>query len=477
LLLASCFFFLLCSPSGAGKTSLLNILSGRKKASSGTVYVDNQISSSEGIFSVSAYVQQDDCILATSTVREAIVMSALLRLPQDMEHEKKLEKADEMIELFALTKCQDTYIGNPASNFIGVSGGERKRCAIAALCVTNPDILFLDEPTSGLDSFIAFTVLKILKRLNSQGVTVVTTLHQPSSDIFSLFDDLHLLVGGRTVYYGPSDDSVPYFAALGYPCPKHSNPADFFFMHVLTEGDESKKATFDQAQRTQALGNSWDDSKENAASTSCIKKSLTKDVFATNKGAMGNRSSNVAALKLLFKRSFNEATRNPMRVKAQCFQALAFSFIVGSIWFGLGNNQQSIQDRNGVLFFMSANGMMSSLMGVLSTFGNERETFTRDYENGLYAVGPYFLAKILCDAPFYTIFPLMSSSIMYWTVGFQNEFGKYFRSMILMILLNYCGSSLGLIIASIFSYIAVALMVAPLIMMPLMMFSGFFLNT
>jgi hypothetical protein len=103
--------------------------------------------------------------------------------------------------------------------------------------------------------------------------------------------------------------------------------------------------------------------------------------------------------KLLYSRSWKEAIRNPMRVRAQFGQAVFFSLIVATIWWQVGNDQTGIQDRNGVLFFIAMNGLMSSLMGVLSTFGNERGTFVRDFENGLYCVGPYFLGKVACDGP------------------------------------------------------------------------------
>ena len=96
--------------------------------------------------------------------------------------------------------------------------------------VSNPSVLFLDEPTSGLDSFIAFSVMRVLKRLCERGVTVVSTIHQPSSDTFTLFDDLLLLSEGHVCYHGPAAKAVGYFGKQGYKCPAHSNPADYFFM-------------------------------------------------------------------------------------------------------------------------------------------------------------------------------------------------------------------------------------------------------
>ena len=459
-------------PSGAGKTSLLNILSGRIEPSKGTLYVDRKpLENPAMIQVVSAYVQQDDCMLATQTVRETIEMSALLRLPSTWSLKAKLDRAQECIELFSLNKCADTYIGAPASKIIGVSGGERKRVSIAMMCVAQPRILFLDEPTSGLDSFIAFSVIKIMKKLCQMGVTVLTTIHQPSSDIFELFDDLMLIQSGNIVYHGPCKDSVAHFSSIGFKCPEQHNPADYFFMHVLTCGDDEEKARikFSQNERTAALVEGWGKVKD-------VRPAVINETDSYVLPAAESTSSAYEQFSLLFRRSWREATRNPMRVRAQFGQSMVFAFIIATIWWDLATTQDGIQDRNGVIFFMSANGMMSSIMGVLSTFGNERETFIRDYENNLYGVGPYFVAKVMCDAPFYLTIPGIGATLMFFTVGFQLTFSNYINTVLIMILLNYTGMSMGLILASIFSDIAVALLIAPLIIMPLMMFSGFFLN-
>ena len=110
----------------------------------------------------------------------------------------------------------------------GLSGGERKRTAIAVELITNPNMIFLDEPTSGLDSFTAFRIVKILNRLSEQGKTVLATIHQPSSDIFSLFDRLVFLSDGYCIYQGPANVSTLHFKKFGVECPRFANPSDFF---------------------------------------------------------------------------------------------------------------------------------------------------------------------------------------------------------------------------------------------------------
>jgi ATP-binding cassette subfamily G (WHITE) protein 1 len=101
--------------------------------------------------------------------------------------------------------------------------------------ITSPSILFLDEPTSGLDSYAAFTVINILKDLALSGCTVLCTIHQPSSEVFHLFDRVLLLSEGRSLYDGPVDGLCPHLDRLGHPAPPETNPADhvMFLMQTL----------------------------------------------------------------------------------------------------------------------------------------------------------------------------------------------------------------------------------------------------
>ncbi|KAL7750113.1 hypothetical protein RI367_004628 [Sorochytrium milnesiophthora] len=219
--------------SGAGKTSLLNALADQTKMSriNGSLLINEKPTTSSVMRKVSAFVHQDDVVLGTMTVQEAIEMSAALRLPSSWTHAQKQGKVEEAIAMLDLDKCRNTPLGTATEK--GVSGGERKRACIAMELITDPSIIYLDEPTSGLDTNTALSVVRLLKDLAESGRTVIATLHQPSSAIFRLIDDLCILSHGEMMYFGPASESVAYFARLGYPCPRYSNPADYFFMSIL----------------------------------------------------------------------------------------------------------------------------------------------------------------------------------------------------------------------------------------------------
>ena len=134
----------------------------------------------KGFAAFSAYVQQDDILFQTMTVRECLEFAAKLKLKGS--YESKIKRVDDIITELRLNKCQNTKIGGPLVK--GVSGGERKRTSIGVELITDPTLIFLDEPTTGLDSFTATSVMETLKELAMSGRTIISTIHQPNSDIF-----------------------------------------------------------------------------------------------------------------------------------------------------------------------------------------------------------------------------------------------------------------------------------------------------
>lgn len=127
----------------------------------------------QGFSSFSAYVQQDDILYQSMTVRECLEFSAKLKLPGSMA--SKIARVDQIIKDLKLANCEHTFIGGPLLK--GVSGGERKRTSIGVELITNPSLVFLDEPTTGLDSYTATRVMKILKKLARSGRTIIQTIH------------------------------------------------------------------------------------------------------------------------------------------------------------------------------------------------------------------------------------------------------------------------------------------------------------
>lgn len=144
--------------------------------------------------------------MGTLSVRETLTYSAHLRFPTKMTNDEINDIVEETIIKMGLQACAETKIGN--WHLRGISSGEKKRLSISIEILTQPTVLLLDEPTSGLDSASAFFVIQVLKCIALDGRIVVCSIHQPSSHLFDLFDDLLLLSNGETIYFGDAKMAV-----------------------------------------------------------------------------------------------------------------------------------------------------------------------------------------------------------------------------------------------------------------------------
>lgn len=177
------------------------------------------------------YVTQQDLHLHTSTVREALTFSALLRQPDRYSTEEKIAYVDSVIGLLGMQEYCDAVIGVPGE---GLNVEQRKRLTIGVELAARPQLLvFLDEPTSGLDSQTSWSICNLLEKLTNSGQAILCTIHQPSAILFQRFNRLLLLAkGGKTVYFGDigrnSHVLVNYFTSNGAPqLPPGANPAEY----------------------------------------------------------------------------------------------------------------------------------------------------------------------------------------------------------------------------------------------------------
>jgi len=230
--------------SGAGKTSLLDCLADRPSIGliTGEMLVNGKLRNTSFQRST-GYVQQQDLHLRTSTVREALNYSAVLRQPRHVSRDDKLAYVEEIIKLLKMEEYADAIIGVPGE---ALNVEQRKRLTIAVELVAKPPLLlFVDEPTSGLDSQTSWAILDLLDSLTKAGQAIICTIHQPSAFLFERFDRLLLLAeGGKTVYFGDIGEKfntmVSYFERNGgHRCPSDANPAEWM-LEVIGAAPGSK---------------------------------------------------------------------------------------------------------------------------------------------------------------------------------------------------------------------------------------------
>lgn len=200
--------------SGAGKSTLLNVLNGMEKPSSGEVLINgkNVHTDEKAVAGVIGHVTQDDLLIEELTVYENLFYNAKLCFG-NLPDEEISKKCLSLLADLGLLETRDLKVGSPLEKTI--SGGQRKRLNIALELIREPSVLYVDEPTSGLSSRDSENIMDLLKELALKGKLIFVVIHQPSSDIFKMFDKLMILdVGGFPIYYGNPVDAVAYFKRL-----------------------------------------------------------------------------------------------------------------------------------------------------------------------------------------------------------------------------------------------------------------------
>ncbi|OFX21191.1 MAG: ABC transporter [Bacteroidetes bacterium GWA2_31_9b] len=204
----------LMGASGAGKTTLLNVLAGLNEPTSGQILINgiNLHTEREKIEGVIGYIPQDDLLIEELTVYQNLYYNAKLCF-NDKSEEEINALVDKTLINLGLHERKHLKVGTPLNKMI--SGGQRKRLNIALELIREPSILFVDEPTSGLSSRDSENVMDLLRELALKGKLIFVVIHQPSSDIYKMFDNMMILdTGGYMIYYGNPVEGVMYFKRL-----------------------------------------------------------------------------------------------------------------------------------------------------------------------------------------------------------------------------------------------------------------------
>ncbi|KAJ1552539.1 ATP-binding cassette sub- G member 2, partial [Cladochytrium tenue] len=305
---------------------------------------------------------------------------------------EKERLVDQLLESLGLERAANTAIGEPDAAKKGVSGGERKRCALAMELLIRPGVLFLDEPTTGLDAATALKVVKLLRRLARTGRTVIMTI--PSSEAYLCFDDYILMSDGQILYQGEAGRSaVDYFARHGFKCPRYSSPPDYFFMYILHQRrrrqawevsaggsmtDDVDAAEQRDSDQVRKLLRAWATSPEARAIAAEVQSPRRRGGIQAT--AMKYQSSTWTQFGFLYGRASKNAFRNPM-VLARCVVMALFQILLMGLTFLRTDQkvgQAAVQNRLGVLFFLSAAKVMTGLTSTIPIFLRERNVFLRE---------------------------------------------------------------------------------------------------
>lgn len=226
--------------SGVGKTTLLSLLNGNLKPQSGSVTINGHSIEEPESKALIGFVPQDDLLIEELTVYQNLWYTAKLCF-NDLDPEQLDSKVMTVLKDLGLDAARDLKVGSPINKFI--SGGQRKRLNVALELIREPAILFLDEPTSGLSSADTESLMSLLKAQTYKGKLIVANIHQPSSEVYKMFDRLWLLdKGGYPIYDGNPIEAVSYFkGAANYAdsqtssCPLCGNVNPEIVLNIINE--------------------------------------------------------------------------------------------------------------------------------------------------------------------------------------------------------------------------------------------------
>ncbi|CAI4051138.1 hypothetical protein N7582_005125 [Saccharomyces uvarum] len=440
-------------PSGSGKSSLLNLISGRLKSSlfakfdtSGTIMF-NDIQVSELMFkNVCSYVSQDDDhLLATLTVKETLKYAAALRL-HHLNEAERTERTDNLIRSLGLKHCENNIIGN---EFVkGISGGEKRRVTMGVQLLSDPPILLLDEPTSGLDSFTSATILEILENLcKEHGKTVIITIHQPRSELFKRFGNVLLLAkSGRTAFNGSPDEMITYFANLGFDCPSFTNVADFFLdlISVNTQNELNEQSS---KSRVEEILAAWKENLENESiSSSPIseKQHYSQESFLTEYSEFVRKPANLGLAYIVnVKRQFTTTRRSFDSLMARIAQIPGLGVIFALFFAPVKHNYTSINNRLGLAQESTALYFVG-MLGNLACYPTERDYFYEEYNDNVYGTAPFFLAYMTLELPLSLLASVLYAVFTVLACGLPRTAGNFFVTVYCSFVVTTCGEALGI---------------------------------
>ncbi|KAI6259789.1 hypothetical protein MCOR27_000739 [Pyricularia oryzae] len=402
--------------SGAGKTTLLDVLASRVTMGviSGSMLVDGQARDSS-FQRKTGYVQQQDLHLHTSTVREALSFSALLRQPAHYTKKEKLDYVETVINMLGMEEYADAVIGFPGE---GLNVEQRKRLTIGVELAARPQLLlFLDEPTSGLDSQTSWSICNLMEKLTRNGQAILCTIHQPSAILFQRFDRLLLLAkGGRTVYFGEigknSKTLMDYFARNGGPkCPEGANPAEHMLEVIGAAPGAHTDIDWPAVWRESPEYQGVQAELARLSGTPAAPASSDKTQQYEFAAGMGAQMIQVT------KRMFQQYWRSPSLIMSKGILSFGTALFIGLSFLNAENSMRGLQNQMfGVFLFLSIFGQI--LNQIMPNFVNQRTMYeARERPSKTYSWQSFMFANVAVEMAWNSLMGLLCFICWYFPMG------------------------------------------------------------
>ncbi|RLN14553.1 hypothetical protein BBO99_00000400 [Phytophthora kernoviae] len=431
----------LMGASGAGKTTLMDVIANRKTGGfvSGQILLNGYEANDLAIRRCTGYCEQMDMHSEAATIREALIFSAFLRQDSGVPDRAKYDSVNESLTLLDLWDIADQIIR-------GSSTEQMKRLTIGVELAAQPSVLFLDEPTSGLDARSAKLIMDGVRKVANSGRTIVCTIHQPSSEVFFLFDSLLLLKrGGETVFFGDLGRKyqhlVDYFEGLPglAPLPPRYNPATWMLEcigagvlndvptdldFVTTFNTSRHRCHLDDMLGQEGVGIPSDAAPEMLYEKKRAASSFTQFSFLT---------------KRFLDMYWRSPTYNLTRVGMSVFLALLFGVTFCEADY---KSYQGLNSGMGMIFIATLFNGMISFQCVLSVSSADRPAFYRERATQTYNAFWYFVGSTIVEIPYVFGSAFVFTAIFFPMVQFSG-FGAFLLYWVnisfLILMLTYMG--------------------------------------
>ncbi|RLN88182.1 hypothetical protein BBJ28_00009644 [Nothophytophthora sp. Chile5] len=474
----------LMGSSGAGKTTLMDVIAGRKTGGSirGQILLNGYPATELAVRRCTGYCEQQDIHSESSTIREALTFSAFLRQDSSVSARAKLASVEECLDLLDMRAVADQIIR-------GRSQEQMKRLTIGVELAAQPSVLFLDEPTSGLDAHSAKVIMDGVRKVADSGRTVVCTIHQPSSDVFFLFDSLLLLKrGGEMVFFGELDNAQPdqrdcgrlidYFEAIPEvpQLPEGQNPATWM-LECIGAGVAAagENLTTDAIADVDFVRHFRESAEQQVLQSGLAQPGVAtptpkfQELSFTNKRA----ASLTTQLHALVERFLSMYWRTPSYNLTRFVIALGLAVVFGLILVsGKYTTYQGLNSAVGVIFMTTQYNGIASYVGTLPFTAHERASYYRERASQTYNALWYFVGATLAEIPYVFFSGFIFTIFFYPMMGFTSFVTGvlYWLNLSLFVLMQ---TYLGQLLVYALPSVEVAAIVGVLVNATFLLFAGF----
>jgi ABC-type multidrug transport system permease subunit/ABC-type multidrug transport system ATPase subunit len=371
------------------------------------------------------YAQQQDLHLSTSTVREALTFSAVLRQPAHISRQEKIEYVEEVIKLLDMSEYADAVVGVPGE---GLNVEQRKRLTIGVELAAKPALLlFLDEPTSGLDSQTSWAILDLLDKLKKNGQAILCTIHQPSAMLFQRFDRLLFLArGGRTVYYGDVGENsqvlVDYFVRNGGPpCPPAANPAEWMLEVIGAAPGSHTDIDWHQAWRNspeyREVKRHLAELKSERGQAQALERTMSAQKREDKAAYREFAAPFMTQLRETMNRVWQQYWRTPSYIYSKTFLCTLSALFIGFSLYQMPNTQTGLQNQMfGIFMLMTIFGQL--VQQIMPHFVTQRALYeVRERPSKTYSWKAFMISNIAVELPWNSLMAVIIYFCWYYPIG------------------------------------------------------------